>query len=74
MTDFGPLDDDKQYLIFGSTLNALYENATTELTKAGKGYTDQLPFNYQESYWNGYSFAVGIIRETLKSQGKNNDD
>ena len=74
MTDFGPLDDDKQYLIFGKTLNALYENATAELIKAGKGYTDQLPFNYQESYWNGYSFAVGIIRETLKSQGKNNDD
>ena len=68
MTDFGPLDDDKQYLIFGKTLNALYENATAELIKAGKGYTDQLPFNYQESYWNGYSFAVGIIRETLKSQ------
>ena len=62
-----PLEDGKFYTISGAALNIMYEDGCKKIEEAGKGYDNQLPYNYQEAYWNGFSFAVAGIREMLHS-------
>ena len=62
-----PLDNEKLYAISGEALNTMFEDGRKNLEEAGRGYDNQLPYNYQEAYWNGFSFAVAGIREMLHS-------
>ena len=62
-----PLDNEKLYAISGEALNTMFEDGRKKLEEAGRGYANQLPYNYQEAYYNGFSFAVAIIREMLHS-------
>lgn len=62
-----PLEDEKFYFISGEALNIMYADGCKKIEEAGKGYDNQLPYNYQEAYWNGFSFAVAGIREMIHS-------
>lgn len=70
----GPLDDEAIYSVTGAALNLMYNDGFKQLTRAGHGYEQKLPFNYPEAYWSGYACAVNGVRDIVREYRTDDSD
>ena len=52
----------------------MYNDGFKQLTRAGHGYEQKLPFNYPEAYWSGYACAVNGVRDIVREYRTNDSD
>lgn len=69
LPDYGvsstPLDPNTKYEIWGSYVNAMYDNAVREFNSTPN--PDYAQTSFAKAFWNGYGAAAAILRSTLRN-------
>jgi hypothetical protein len=63
----GPLNDQAEYRIKGSYLNALYDSAVKTFNEQVEAWGEGSPaLTYSQGFWNGYGSAISGVRDAVK--------